>query len=397
MSTASRAVGGAPLPGLRPPPFTATHAPAEDAGSVVDARLGANVRIASVDVFRGMVIAGMLVVNNLIWTASTPRQLMHAPSGQGATFTDMIFPWFVFILGVAIPLSTHVDRSGLARALRVARRAALLVLLGIAIDTVEYHGMMVGMDVLQLLGLSYLAAVLLARTTVWTRLLIGAALFAGYGLLLMRIPAPGYAPGLFDPHHNIVQYLNDTYLVRYDLAGVLAVAPAAALALLGTAAGTLLRATGVPDAVKIAVFAAAGAALTCGGLWWGHVLPLSKDLWTPSYARTAGGLGLLGLAGCHLLCRRARLRRLAFPFAVLGANAIVGYVASALVAITLIEYTWRDPWAPGRIVSLHTTLLDPLGRAVGPAAAGWLYTAAVVVWWWLVLWALYRKRVFIRV
>ncbi len=396
MSTASRAVGGAPLPDRAPALRIADGTGAHRAVDAVDAR-GRAARIASVDVFRGLVIAGMLVVNNLVWTSSTPRQLMHAPWGQGVTFTDMILPWFVFILGVAIPLSARVDRSRLARALRVARRAVLLVVLGIAIDTVEYHGVTVGMDVLQLLGLSYLAAVLLARTPVWTRLAVGAALLAGYGVLLMRVPAPGYAPGVFDARHNIVQYLNDAYLVRYDLAGVLAVAPAAALALLGTAAGTLLRAAAVSERVKIAVFAAVGAALTYAGLWWGHALPLSKDLWTPSYTVAAGGLGLLGLAGCHLLCGSARLRPLGFPFAVLGANAIVGYVASAVVAITLIEYTWRDPWSPNRILSLHTTLLDPLGRAVGTAAAGWLYTAAVVVWWWLVLWVLYRRRVFIRV
>ena len=317
-----------------------------------------------------MVIAGMLVVNNLVWTSSTPRQLMHAPWGQGATFTDMILPWFVFILGVTIPLSARVDRSGLASALRVARRAALLVVLGIAIDTVEYHGFTVGMDVLQLLGLSYLAAVLLGRTPVWTRLLTGAALLAGYGVLLMRVPAPGYAPGVLDPHHNIVQYLNDTYLARHDLAGVLAVAPAAALALLGTAAGTLLRTAGVPERVKIGVFAAAGAGLTCGGLWWGHVLPLSKDLFTPSYAVTAGGLGLLALAACQLLCGGPRLRTLVFPFTVLGANAIIAYVASAMLAISLEDYTWPDPWSPGRTLSLHATLLDPLGRAVGAMRGG---------------------------
>jgi len=177
---------------------------------------------------------------------------------------------------------------------------------------------------------------------------------------------------------------------------LLAVAPAAALALLGTAAGDLLRVGRAKETVKTGALAAAGAALALGGWLWGQTLPLNKDLWTPTFVLFAGGLGLLLLAACHVLFDVVRLRPLGVPFAVLGSNAIVGYVASALFAIGAMQ-TWPDPRARGHTLSLHTVVLDPLGGAVGPVAAGWIYTASVIVVWWLVLFALYRRRVFIRV
>ena len=274
MSTASPAVGSV-LP--ERPADVAAEAAERGARPV---RAGS--RVFSVDVFRGLVIAGMLLVNNLVWTPSTPAQLMHAAWGRGVTFTDMILPWFVLIIGITIPLSS--SRPG---ALRVVRRAALLVALGIAIDSFEFRTFTAGMDVLQLLGLSYLAAALLARTPVWVRVAASAALFAGYAGLLEWGAAPGHPAGVLDPHRNVVQYLNDAHLARYNLAGVLAVG--------------------------------------------------------------------------------------------------------------LMDYTWPDPWSRAHTQSLHATVLDPLGRAVGTVPAAWLYTGTIVAWWWAVLWVLYRRGVFIRV
>jgi len=357
-------------------------------------------RLLSLDVFRGFVIASMLLVNNLIWNAATPRQLMHAPWGRGVTFTDMILPWFVFIVGVTIPVSVGSSRARqagrIARVLRVVRRAALLVALGVALDTVEYRRLTVGMDVLQLLGLSYFVAASLGRAPVWVRLAAAGALLAAYAALISFVPPPGYAAGTLLQAHNIVQYLDDTYLARYGLAGVLSVAPASALALLGTAAGEVLLAGGIRHAAKVGVFAAAGTALVLGGGLWAHTLPASKDLWTPSYVAIAGGLGVLLLGVCTLLFEVVRLRALAFPFAVLGANPIVGYLASALLAIGVMQ-GGRVPVAQGKTLSLHSAILDPLAQHMGQIPAGWVYTASVMAMWWLVLFSLYRKRLFVRV
>ena len=357
-------------------------------------------RLVSLDVFRGFVIGSMLLVNNLIWNAGTPRQLMHAPWGSGITFTDMILPWFVFIIGVTIPVSASSGRSReggrAARAVRVVRRAALLVALGVALDAVEYRRFTVGMDVLQLLGLAYLVAAPLGRAPVAVRLGCAAALLGAYAALIAFVPPPGYPAGTLDPAHNIIRYVDDTYLARFQLAGVLTVAPAAALALVGTAAGEFLLARGITQGAKVGAFVLAGASLVLAGDFWARGLPASKDLWTPSYAVIAAGLGALLLATCTLLFDVVRLRALAFPFAVLGSNAIVGYLGSALLAIGAMQ-GWSVPVAQGRSLSLHSAVLDPLGQRVGPVQAGWMYTLAVMGLWWLVLFALYRKRLFIRV
>jgi predicted acyltransferase len=356
-------------------------------------------RLVSLDVFRGFVIASMLLVNNMVWNASTPRQLMHARWGHGITFTDLILPWFVFVIGVTVPVSAAFGRrrpaGAAAQALRIVRRVALLLVLGIGIDTAWYGRLSIGMDVLQLLGLTYLVTMLLSRAPVWGRLTIAGALLAAHWAVLTFVPVPGYAPGLLQEDHNIIGYLNAAYLARYHLAGVLSVVPASALALLGTAAGDLLCARRPADAAKAAILIAAGVALTTSGALWAHELPLSKALWTSSYAVTAGGLGLVLLGVFYPLYETRRMRAVGFPFAVFGSNPIAAYVASGFLAIALTR-SWHVV-TPSGTVPVATAVLDVVGRHVGAIWAGWIYTGGLVVLWWLVCLCLYWKRVFLRV
>src|SRR5579859_4913041 len=174
-------------------------------------------RLVSLDAFRGAVIAGMLVVNNVPWTTATPRQLMHAPWGQGVTFTDMILPWFVLAMGVVVPQSHAAHGAVWLRIWRIVRRAALLVALGVMIDSLEAHQLALNIDVLQLIGLSYLVAASLGALPMAARLAAAAALLGGHTFLLERVAAPGQAAGVLGEGHNIVQYLNDTYLARDHL------------------------------------------------------------------------------------------------------------------------------------------------------------------------------------
>ncbi len=358
----------------------------------------------SLDAFRGFVVASMLLVNNMIWNADTPRQLMHAPWARGVTFTDMILPWFVFTMGVAIPLSgaglgpsQHQDPR--RHLLRVFRRAAVLVALGILLASLENHQVIVGMDVLQLLGLAYLVGTLLSWMPTWTRLATAGVLFAGHWALLALVPVPGFGAGVFEEQHNIISYLDDTYLARFHLthpAGVILVAPASALVLIGTAAGDLLRAPSVREGAKLGVFVLAGSALTLGGILWGRHLPLSKFLWTPSYALLAGGLGLLLLGISYFLVDIARLRALGLLFAVFGSNAILAYIAPIVFHIQVLEaWRWRLP--SGQTITLQSMLIEYLTRTLGGIAAIWVYTGTTIVVWWLGLLYLYRKRIIVRV
>lgn len=365
---------------------------------------GTKPRVLSLDAFRGFVIASMLLVNNMIWNAATPRQLMHAPWAHGVTFTDMILPWFVFTMGVAIPLSgaglgPSQHQAPPRHLLRVFQRAAVLVVLGILLASLENHQFIVGMDVLQLLGLAYLVGTLLSGVPTWARLAASGVLFAAHWAVLALVPVPGYGAGVFEEQHNIISYLDDTYLARLHLnhpAGVILVAPASALVLIGTAVGDLLRAPSVREGAKFGVFVLAGSALTLGGILWGHDLPLSKFLWTPSYALLAGGLGLLLLGIFYFLVDLARLRALGLVFAVFGSNAILAYVAPIIFHIQVLEaWRWRLP--SGQTITLQSMLIEYLTRTLGGIAAIWVYTGTTIVVWWLVLLYLYQKRIIVRV
>ena len=371
-------------------------------------------RLVSLDAFRGAVIAGMLVVNNIPWTGATPRQLMHAPWGQGVTFTDMILPWFVLEMGVAVPQG-HAVRSPLwLRMWRIARRAVLLVALGMLIDSLEARQLTLNVDVLQLIGLAYLVAAALRGLPLAGRLGVAGALLGGYAALLALVPAPGLAPGVLREGHNIVQYLDDRYLAHYHVAGLLSVAPAAALALIGGVAGEVLRrgvlgnGTGaaaahpadalrdVPPMLAAAAVGFGGLALAAGGWAWGAVLPLSKPLWTPSYVLVAGGFGLVLLAVFYALADVAGWRAIAAPLAVLGVNAIVAYVIPILFKLLVLD-AWHARTAAGAFVSLESAIIASLIARVGTVPTLWLYTGAYVAVWWLVLVPLYRARIFVRV
>jgi predicted acyltransferase len=377
-------------------------------------------RLLSLDAFRGAVIAGMLVVNNVPWTSATPRQLMHAPWGGGVTFTDMILPWFMLAMGVAMPQSHAVRGPAWFRIWRVARRAVALVALGVLIDSLEAHQLALNIDVLQLLGLSYLVAAALGGLPPAARFAAAAVLLGGHAALLAFVPVPGSAPGLLSERHNIVQYLNDTYLARYRVAGLLSVAPAAALALIGGMAGGVLRrgvlparpgGSGAPvqpapqprggrgalrPAVAAATVGLGGLALAAAGWTWGAVLPPSKFLWTSSYVLLAGGTGLVLLAGFYSLADVAGWGAVAAPLAVLGVNAIVAYVVPILFKLLVLD-TWHAHTTTGASVSLHSAIIDGLIARVGTVPALWLYTGAYVLVWWLALMPLYRARIYVRV
>ncbi|HEV8338935.1 MAG TPA: DUF5009 domain-containing protein [bacterium] len=363
-------------------------------------RSAPSTRVISIDAFRGFVIAGMLLVNNMIWTEATPRQLMHARWNQGVTFTDMIFPWFLFAMGLAIPLSGAAQRqrrAGLrSQALRMIRRSLLLVILGMLLDSSVAGRPVIGLGVLQLLGIGYLVGALAWWAPVWARLGIAGTLLAGHWALIRFVPVPGAGAGLMEESLNIIRHLNQTYLGRYHLAGLISIVPTSACVLIGTAVGDLLRASSLRPAQKTAVIVLGGIVLAAAGVLWSRDLPFNKPLWTGSYILLAAGLGAILLGLYHLLFDVVGWRRLAFPFVVFGANAIVVYVSSIVLKVYVLQ-RWQLRAAGGELASLQQAILTYLTERVGPVEAGWLYTVGFILFWWLTLLYLYRRGIFVRV
>jgi predicted acyltransferase len=358
-------------------------------------------RLEAVDVMRGAAIAGMIVVNNPgTWSAVYP-QLQHA-EWHGWTYTDTIFPFFLFIVGVSLVLSFGARRAqgaaGTALLRKNTTRAAVLVAIGMALNLAGFlvlhreHYRIPG--VLQRIGLCVLVAgaIYLAagiRGAAWG----AAALLLGYWALL--------ASGPLDPEGNLAARIDraalgtHTWDPAFDPEGLLSTLPAVATTLLGTLAGERLRSP-VPAARKIEELLAVGATASAGGLIWAHFFPINKSLWTSSYALFMAGLAAAALAVCILIVDVGGFRRPLAPFLWLGRNAIAAFTLSSLGALALIAWKVRGPGGKPRSLwtAFHRTAFDHFADA---RLGSLFFALAYLALWVAVFGVLYRKRIFIKV
>ncbi len=357
-------------------------------------------RLYALDAFRGLTVILMLLVNNIALDTHTPTQLTHAPFGGGVRLADLVFPWFLFCVGVAIPFSVRSFRKkGLPTwryDLRIVTRALVLVLLGCLISSSISKRPVFELGVLHLIGMAYLIGALLYDLALSRRLLVAGGSLAAYWAAVKFIPIPGVGRGAFEESHNLIQHLNDTYLTQVSLQGLPSVVPAAALVLLGTAIGDLLMREDARLANKTAWLFVAGLGMTGAGLLWRLDMGFSKALWTPSYVLLSAGLGSVLLGLLYLTIDVNRWRAWAYPLLVFGANAITAYVAPILLKLWVLQ-EWRVPTGGGQTAPVLQTLLDWCVKHAGRIPGGWLYTIGYIVVWGLVLWQLYRKKVFLRV
>jgi len=299
--------------------------------------------VESLDAFRGATVAAMIVVNNPgDWTAVYP-QLMHA-SWNGCTFADLVFPSFISIMGLAMPLAFARRRErgdSLSRLFgRVALRAAVLVALGLVLNLAAAWRSPLSLrvpGVLQRIGIVYLLAsfvVLRTKTPTWavTAILL---LFA-HSALLVLVPFDSYPAGTLTPEHNLAGYIDRLVFGRHMLSpsgdpeGILGTMTAVATALLGCVAGAFVRRTS-SDRAKVLGLAAGGIALVVCGIAWSRLLPLNKPLWTASYALLASGVALSAFAVFYFIVDVNRVRLPFRPFVWLGLNPLAIYFLSELV------------------------------------------------------------------
>ena len=362
-------------------------------------------RLLSLDVFRGATVAAMVLVNNPgTWRAVYPP-LRHA-AWHGVTPTDAIFPFFLFIVGVAIPLALGprlADAPRAAALVQIVRRSAVIFALGLLLHAVprfQWETLRIP-GVLQRIAVCYLVAALFFMITTWrAQLVIAAALLLSYWGAMMLIPVPGYGAGDLSPAGNLAAYVDRTVLgahvwrvdPRYDPEGILSTVPALATTLIGVLAGQWLRSGRAPRTVA-AGLAIAGVAVVAVGVLWSLSFPLNKALWTSSYAVFMAGVALIALAACYWLVDILGYRRWATPLAALGVNALVLFFLSSLVARLLGLIRVGTPDA-----SLHAVIFDHLFAPwAAPVQASLAYALAYVVVWWALIWVLYRRDIVLRV
>jgi predicted acyltransferase len=326
--------------------------------SQTSASAGPPARIASIDALRGfdmlcivsiyriaLALGDMLSGHGPVLTAVgafLTRQFQHAP-WEGLRFYDTLYPLFLFIVGVVIPLSITrlVEREGKTAAhWRVLQRSLVLILLGFL-----YYG---GFDnhwpdirmlgVLQRIGLCYLFASLLFMHLRLPGLIVSFILLVGgYWALMTFVPVPGIGAGLFTETGNLAGWIDERALPgkkmlgEADPEGLLSTLPAIGTTLLGVFAGLLLRSPRIGPRRKTAWLYGAGIVLVAAGYLWSLQFPIIKSIWTSSFVLVTGGLSALFLAAFYQIIDVWGYRRWATPFVWVGANAILIYLVEEVV------------------------------------------------------------------
>jgi predicted acyltransferase len=386
-------------------------------------------RLVSLDAFRGITIAAMLVVNNPgSWSAIYPP-LRHA-EWHGWTPTDLIFPFFLFIVGVAIAFSLggRLGRGDSRRQLmlKATMRAAILFALGLLLHGFPGYDLssIRVMGVLQRIAIAYFAASAIvigtwksADATGWKPQAIWAgALLVGYWLLMTLVPVPGSGAGVLEPGRDLGAYIDRTIFgtehlwaqsKTWDPEGLLSTLPAIATVLTGVLTGHWIRtgasargaavrqsrARGDPE-ILVGLFLAANAGLFAG--WaWSAFFPINKSLWTSSYVLFTTGFALHVLAMCYWLVDVRRWRAWATPFVVFGMNAIAAFWLSSLGAriLGLVRIGADDDE-----VALKTWLFERLYAPwLPPVDASLAFALSYTLFWLAAMWLLYRQRIFIKV
>ena len=366
-------------------------------------------RLVSLDVFRGITIAGMVLVNNPGTWEFVYGPLRHA-EWHGWTPTDLVFPFFLFIVGVAIPLAfaRRLESGGGKRDIyiKIIKRTLIIFAIGLFLNGLPYFGLAEYRipGVLQRIAVCYFfASIIFLNAKVRTQIAITIGLLIVYWLMVKFIPAPGYAAGDLTKEGSLPSFVDRVVLGKhvwaqakvYDPEGLLSTIPAIATTLMGVLTGAWLR-TEKSRLEKAAGMFVVGAVCVAIGWAWNAFFPINKALWTSSYVLFTAGLGLQLLAICYWIIDIKGYRRWAWPFEVFGVNALALFVGSALMvkAMGLIRLSLGD----GTQISSQGWIFRNLFLSwASPINASLFYAIAFILLWLLLMWLLYRKRIYIKV
>lgn len=363
-------------------------------------------RLVSLDALRGFdmfwilgadaIGPAVLGIQGSSITHALGEQLDHV-AWEGFRFYDLIFPLFVFMVGVSIvfSLTRMVERQGRPAALaRIAKRTVILYLLGLFV----YGGFSTPYEEIRLLGvLQRIALCYGATATLFLffkpKVLAGitAAILLGYWALLALVPVPGEAAVSYAEGHNIVNWFDLHYLPlrkwdkTHDPEGILSTIPAIASCLLGVFAGLLLADDRRSNREKVKMLAVAGVALVIAGYGWGFAFPIIKKLWTSSYVLVAGGWSLLMLALFHEIIEIRGWKCWAQPFVWIGMNPIALYILAHVIAFQQLAQ---------RLVGGNVEQM--LDTRVAAGFGGFLVSLVSILLCVAVARFLYQRQIFIR-
>jgi predicted acyltransferase len=369
-------------------------------------------RLVSLDVFRGITIAGMLLVNNPGNWGAIYGPLKHA-DWNGWTPTDLIFPFFLFIVGVSMTFSfAKAIEQGAARGnlLRKSlKRAALIFLVGLLIHGFPHYIANLPTlripGVLQRIAIAFaIASIVVLYADIKGIVITIAALLFGYWMLQTLVPVPdtGFA-GVLKPSMDLGAWIDRTVFgtkhlwiesKTWDPEGLLSTLPAVGTALLGVLAGYWIRSNRSQMEKVVGLFVAGNVAMVVGILW-GYVFPINKALWTSSYVIFTAGMACQFLAMCYFLIDVKGYKWWTKPFVVFGMNAIAAFFLSSVGARTLNLIKVAGP--DGAPIALKTFIFrTAYVPYFSPLNASLAYAITYVLFWLGVLWVMYNRKIFIK-
>lgn len=379
-------------------------------------------RLVSLDVLRGLAVAGMILVTDPGTYSAVYPQLLHS-QWNGATATDMIFPAFLFSVGVAITLSFRSrilkgeSRGRLAKHMVI--RSVIMFFVGLALNgfpDYDFHTIRIP-GVLQRIALCYLCAGFVylglggadeeaaSSRRAWRIGSLVFAILAGYWAVLKFVPVPGFGANRLDSLGYLGAYIDRAVFsirhlwaygttpgvgVTYDPEGILSTFPAIATTLLGVLAGEFLRRKR-SLASKAAYMAVAGFLMFVAGLLLNPVFPINKRIWTSTFVLVSGGVALMVFAALLYAVDLKQWKRWTLPLLIFGSNAILAFALSNIVT------TLTDRVHVGTL-TFHQWANSACFATVLPAVnASLAYAMAIVLFNMAILWPLYRKRIFVRI
>ena len=365
-------------------------------------------RLIALDAFRGATIALMVLVNDPGDGSHVYRPLEHS-DWNGWTITDVVFPSFLWIVGVALTLSMAKRlQAGVTRGQLIGpvmRRALILFALGLFIyGYPEFHlSTQRYLGVLQRIAVCYLIASLIyLYSGIRAQIVWLVSLLAGYWLIMTLIPVPGFGAGRLDVEGNFAHYIDRIVLGQHnyhatktwDPEGIVSTLPAIATALFGIMAGHILRLQRTL-AERTAWLFVAGNILIAVGLICDIFLPINKKLWTSSFSIFMAGLDFVLLAVFIWVVDHLGYQRYVKPFFIMGMNAIAVYMASELGDETLNWIRWGSGDNVTTLRSwIYQTIFAPIAS---PINASLLYALTYTFVMFLIAYAMYRKKWFLRV
>lgn len=365
-----------------------------------------NNRLLSLDVFRGITIAAMIVVNNPGSWATVYSPLLHA-SWHGCTLTDLIFPFFLFIVGVAICLTlgrvVSQKEEHKKVILNVIKRSLILFLIGLFLNVFPFfdlHELRIP-GVLQRIAVVFLVcAVMFLKTTPKTQVIIGTLILFIYWCMFLFIPVPGLGAGSLEPGTNLAAWL-DYQLLKghmwtvtgtWDPEGVLSTLPAIVTGIIGMLTGQWIKNERSKEEKLVHLFVAANILIVVA-LFWDLFFPINKSLWTSSYVLFTGGMAIHFLAFLYwLLDTKMHRSKYWLPFKAFGVNAIFVYVLSMLLANLMGTIQIADG------VNMQSWLFSGLSVLIrDDYLASFIYSLLFTLLMFIPTWILYKRNIIIKV